>query len=72
MKKMIASFVAIGMTIALLGCSPTSDGGHDHDHEGHGQDNHAHASATPKAAQTVSITPHSGPESRSLGRGHRI
>lgn len=57
MKKMIASFVAIGMTIALLGCSPTSDGGHDHDHDHEG---HAHTSATPEASETVNITPTPG------------
>jgi ABC-type Fe3+-hydroxamate transport system substrate-binding protein len=55
MKKMIASFVAIGLTIALLGCSQTSDEGHDHDHEGH-----THASATPKVSETVNITPTPG------------
>jgi hypothetical protein len=54
MKKMMMTLVAIGMTIALIGCSQGGDTG-EHNHEGH-----AHASATPKAAQTVSITPTPG------------
>ena len=53
MTKMIAAILAIGTTLILAACSqPATD---THDHEGH-----THASATPTAAQTVSITPTPG------------
>ena len=45
MKKMLASLVAIGLTVAILGCTQIPEAGGD-SHVGH-----THASATPKAAQ---------------------
>jgi len=54
MKKMLASLVAIGLTVAILGCTQSPEAGGD-SHEGH-----THASATPKAAQTKAVTPTPG------------
>lgn len=51
MKKMMTTIVATGLALALWGCSQQAPDSHE---------GHAHASATPKAAQTVSITPTPG------------
>jgi len=53
MKNIMTAFIAGGITVALLGCSQSPEGGHGHE-------GHAHASATPKAAQTVAVTPTPG------------
>ena len=49
MKKLIATMIATGLTLTMLGCSqPADDGGGPK------------ASGTPKASQTVSVTPTPG------------